>query len=293
MKYKGELALLTAATLYGFIGVFSRIISFNIPLFFQAWSRNVLAVLLIFGVIKIFGGWKKLKPGDFKWFALRSLGGFISFLAFYIGFIYLDFSTNYFISYAAATITGYLLGYLFFKEKLNQVKLISLGLSIIGLFLIFRVNLDLDKTIYLILSAVAGITLSVWTILSKKISGTYSNLQMNLIDSIFAMAFPLSLSLIFREQWSWPTLGWLWGANLLFACLFIAVGFLIVYGFKKVEAQKGSLILLFDIIVGVFLGFILFKETVSLPALVGGALIVAAMILPNIKFKKSHLRSVV
>ena len=282
----GSLALFLAATLYGFIGVFSRIISFNIPLFFQAWSRNVLAVLLIFGLVKIFGGWKKLKPGDFKWFALRGLGGFISFLAFYISFIYLDFSTTYFISYAAATIAGYLLGYLFFKEKLNQVKLISLGLSIIGLFLIFRVNLNLDKSIYLVLSAVGGITLSIWTVFSKKISGIYSNLQMNLIDSIFALSFPLSLSLILREQWSWPTLSWLWGANLLFPCLFIPVRFLIVYGFKKVEAQKGSLILLFDIVVGLLLGLILFKENVSLPALMGGALIVAAMIFPNINLKE-------
>ncbi len=290
MKYKGELALLIAAALYGFFGVFSRIINFNLPLFFQAWTRNVLATLIIFALVKFFGRWKKIKPGHIKWFIFRGLGGFISFISLYIGFIYLDFSTNYFISYATATITGYLFGYLFFKEKLTRVNLMALLLSTIGLYLIFKITLRADKLIYLLISALGGIATSVWMVFSKKISGTYSNLQLNMVDSILALALPFALSVIFKEPWTLPALNWLWGANLLFAGLFMATGFLIVYGFSKVEAQKGSLILLFDILVGILLGYIMFHETISLQAFFGGLFILAAMILPNIKksWKKCH-----
>jgi|SRR3989344_6879610 len=285
MKYKGEVALLTAAALYGFFGVFSRVISFNIPLFFQQWTRNILATLIILALVKIFGRWKKIKRVDVKWFILRGLGGQISFISLYIGFIYLDFATNYFISYSTATIAGYIFGYLFFKEKLTRVNLVALILSMIGLLLIFRISLHADKLIYLLISTIGGITTSVWMVFSKKISGTYSNLQLNMVDSVLALALPFILSVIFKEKWTLPALNWLWGANLLFAGLFMATSFLIVFGFKYVEAQKGSLILLFDILVGVLLGYIIFHETISLPASVGGLFILAAMILPNLKFK--------
>lgn len=59
-----------------------------------------------------------------------------------------------------------------------------------------------------------------------------------------------------------------------------------VYGFKRVEAQIGSLILLFDIIFGIILGYIIFKESISFTALIGGSMILAAIILPNIRMKK-------
>ncbi len=286
MKFKGEIALLICAVLYGMFGVFSRIISFNIPLFFQAWSRNIVSILLIFVLLKLFSRWKKVKKSDVKWFILRSVGGFISFISLYLGFIYLDFSTNYFISYATATIAGYTFGYLFFKEKLTKVNLNALILSMLGLLLVFQVNLQAEKILYLLLSAIGGITTSVWTVFSKKISGTYSNLQMNLIDSVFAFSFPFALSIIYRETWVMPTLSWIWVANWLFGLMFLLTAFLIVYGFKYVDAQRGSLILLFDIVIGVFLGYLVFKEAISLQEIMGGLLIIAAMILPNIKFAK-------
>lgn len=289
MKYKGELALLATAVMYGLFGVFSRIISFNIPLFYQMWTRNVFGIVVMLIIFKIFGSWKKIKSQDLIWFCLRSLGGFISFIGIYIGFIYLDFATNYFVSYAAATIAGYGFGYWLLREKITRVNLFSLALSLLGLALIFKASWQPDRLLYLLISIIGGMATSIWTVGSKKISGTYSNLQLNLVDSVLALVLPFILSLIFREAWGWPQLNFLWLASLLFQLIFIVIGFLIVYGFKYVDAQKGSLILLFDIIVGIILGYLVFHEAVSPAKFFGGSLILAAMILPNLKLNRFKL----
>lgn len=286
MKYKGELALLVTAIMYGLFGVFSRIISFNIPLFYQMWSRNVFGIVVMLIIFKLFGSWQKIKPRDIIWFFLRSLGGFISFIGIYLGFIYLDFATNYFVSYAAATIAGYGFGVWLLREKLTRINLISLALSLLGLSLIFKASWQPERLLYLLISTIGGLATSVWTVGSKKISGSYSNLQLNLVDSVLALILPFILSLIFREEWGWPQLNFLWLASLLFQLIFIVIGFLIVYGFKYVDAQRGSLILLFDIIVGIILGYLVFHEAVSPVKFFGGSLILTAMILPHLKLNR-------
>ena len=82
-----------------------------------------------------------------------------------------------------------------------------------------------------------------------------------------------------------PNFSQVWLLTGLFAVMFLIIGLLIVYGFSKVEAQIGSLILLFDIVVGILLGYLIFHEAITLPALLGGLFILAAMILPNLKLK--------
>lgn len=68
--------------------------------------------------------------------------------------------------------------------------------------------------------------------------------------------------------------------------MFLTTGQLMIYGFKYVEAQTGSLIMLAEVVFGVFLGFIFYKETISFTTLLGGMAIIAAIILPEIKRKK-------
>ena len=57
---------------------------------------------------------------------------------------------------------------------------------------------------------------------------------------------------------------------------------LTLYGFKFIDAHKGSIILLSEIVFGVLFGFILFKELLNITTVFGGLLIMIAAVLPNI-----------
>lgn len=289
-KYKGELAIFAAALLYGLFGVFSRLISFSIPLFYQQWVRNIFALFIILILIMFFRGWKKLERQDIKWFVLRSTCGLIGFVGAYVAFTKISIGTTYFVAYASAAICGYLVGKFMFGEKLDKVSIISLIFALIGLILIYAVNFNTHNAIYLLGALAAGVTTPGWTAFSKKISGTYSNLQLNFMDALYTTLVPFTISLILREKWVPITFSLIWVEVFLFAAMFMVIGFLIVYGFRYVEAQTGTLILLFEIIAGVILAYIFFKETVPLQSLGGGALIILAIAVQTRKLELLYNR---
>jgi drug/metabolite transporter (DMT)-like permease len=62
---------------------------------------------------------------------------------------------------------------------------------------------------------------------------------------------------------------------------FIGTG-LIIYGFKHIEAHKGSIVLLSEIIFSVLFGTLIFNELLNFTTILGGILIMLAGILPNV-----------
>ena len=118
-----------------------------------------------------------------------------------------------------------------------------------------------------------------WSAFSKKISATYSNLQLNLIDSLYAAVFPFAISLFIHELWVPIEFNALWISTFFLGLMFVVNGLLIVYGFSKVSVQTGSIILLFEIIAGISFGYLFFQESLSLMGLVGGSFIVGAIVI--------------
>ncbi len=287
MNYRGEIALITAGILYGFFGVFTKLIGFSIPMFYQAWVR-CLGALIMLAPIAFFlkGHWRKIAPKDHVWFFLRSFCGFISFLTIYIAFIKLDIGTAYFLTYASSMIVGYILGIVLFQEKLTKSGILAFTLSFIALSLIYSVHIQGDTLLYVILAIISGAFSPGWNVFSKKISSSYSILQLNVVDTAYAFVFPFITSLLLREPWtpiSW-TPAWIYSC--LLGCLFMSTGFLIVYGFKKVSAQTGMILMLIEIVAGIIFGYLFFTEMPSFGSFVGGGLIILAMLIRT--FAKDH-----
>jgi drug/metabolite transporter (DMT)-like permease len=280
-KRRGELSLLTAAILYGFFGVLAKIIRFDIPIFYQSWVRNFFATILLVALMVLLKKGKRVERKDIKWFFLRTFCGFVSFISLYSAFTGVDIGTAYFSFYAATVVSGFIVGRMFFGERVKRTAIFSLILSVIGLSLIFTARYNTERIYFIALAFLSGLVLPGWNIFSKKISHSYSNLQCNVIDSIFAAILPLIMSLILHERWTPIQLNVVWAEIFFLGLMFVAVGFLIVYGFKHVKAQEGTLILLFEVIAGMLFAYLFFHEAVSLQSFIGGAMIMGAIILRN------------
>lgn len=285
-KLVGVSSLLLATLLYSTFGIFSRVVAFNLPIFFQNWSRALLESLVLGLFILFLKKWTKVSLKDFFWIALREIGAIFAFFGPYIAFLYLSFGTTYFVFYAGSTIGGYFLGKVFFKEKIDRQRIVSLFLALIGLCLIYSINISSGKTIYVLISFLGGLGVSIWNIFSKKISHKYSALQLNFLDLFLYFVIMFILSLVLREVWPAPNTSTPFVVNLLYAFIFLPTGQLIIYGFRHLDAHVGSLIMLTEILFGVFIGLFVYKESVSLMTWIGGILIVSSMILPEIKIKK-------
>lgn len=282
-KAKGIGALVLAAVLFGSVGVFSRFIGFAIPVFYQQLVRYVLTLCVLALFVTRRQRWKRVQTRDWGWIVLRGLGGFVGFVAVYIAFIYLDFGTNYFIASAATAISGYLLGRILCNEKVTRLMLVSLLIALIGLYFVYSANLEFTKFPFLVLSFFSGIGGALWNVVSKKISNTYSNSQVVFLDVAIDAIAAFVVSILFAEHWVLPAPDAAWLALTALTFALIGANVLVVYGFKRVEANLGSLVLLLDIVAALIFGALLFAEIPSGLTLAGGSLIVIATALPSVK----------
>lgn len=280
---RGAGALFTSAFIYGFFGILTRLVGFKLPLFYASAVRNILLTAILLVMVLTAKQWKNVGKKDFLWMLFRSCGGIISFIGSYFSMFYIEIGTAYFIFFAGSTVMGYVLGKIMFKEKITRIKWLSFFLSILGLALIYSFNFKPDKILYGWVAFAGGLGVAIWNAFSKKVSDKYSTTQLNLIDTANFVIIEIVISLLLRETWVMPEFSLLWFYMFLFVLMFLVTGQLMIIGFKHLDVSIGSLIILTEAIFGIVLSFLFFKETISAGAILGGILILCAIILPEMK----------
>ena len=220
---------------------------------------------------------------QWRWTALRSVFDLGATTMAFIAFNHLPLGTVYFIFYSGSTIGGYLLGKFLFHEELSKLKWLALLLCMFGLAFIYSVTLQ-GNPFYYLLSLASGICVSFWNVLSKKLPSSLEPAQVSMADNILAASFGFLVSLLLRETWIIPSLSIPWRAVYVSGVLQVVTGLLVVIGFRKVEAQVGSLVMLTEILFGIIFGFVLYREVINLTTLIGGGFILGGIILPELHF---------
>lgn len=284
---RGSGLLLAAAFLYGLYGVYSRFIGEDFGSFFTIGVRATIMSILLIAYVFLSHRWKPVDKKDIKWFAAMILPGIIAIVSVFIAFNHLPVGTVYFTLYASSTLFSYLIGKLFFEEKINKIKLTSLLICLMGLLVIFRETMGKGEMFYLFLAIVVGLGTAAWNIFSKKVTAKYSLIQVLTIDSLITVVVALPVAIILSEPVSLPSLTTPWLVVLVFALTSITTSLLTIGGFKLVEAQKGSLIMLSEPVFGALFGYLFFKETVSSLFTLGALLIMVGMVLPILNEDKT------
>lgn len=279
---QGGISLLSAAILYSFYGMFSRIVGIGFGQVFQITARYSIMFIFFFFYVILRKKWRKIDKKDYIWFFLMIIPGLVGATLVFIVFNHLPLGIAYFILYAALTLGSYLLGYLLFKEKLTKIKLYSLIIGLSGLYLIFTDSLKLGKTFYIGLMVVAGLAAAAWNIVSKKISTKYSINQILLIDSLIGILISLPIAIMLKEPVSLPTFSTPWLGITAFALTAIAASIFTVNGFKYLQAQIGSLIMLTEPFFAALVGWLLYQEILTPYTFIGGLLIMIGASLPGL-----------
>lgn len=286
-EIKGEFALFGAAFFFSLYGVWVRFISSEFSVLFQIWTRTAIPLVIFVIIGLITKQFKKIEKSDYKWFFVVALSATLMNFPYYLAVLYLPLGTAMFILYALSTIVGYILGSLMFKEKLNATKIISLGLSLVGLILLYKGSLEFVKNINLFWAILSGILYGVYFTTTKTISNKYSVIQIDSFYFLINTLVYLVIALVIHDRFYANFISISWLFNFIYIVTIMATGILVVYGFRYVEAQKGSLILLAELPFVLILGFFLFKETPGILNVIGALLILIAMVLPNLNLYRT------
>lgn len=274
--------ILASALCFALNGVFARILGHEFGVFYQGWVRSaiILAVML---PIAILGKYiKPIQKAHRKWFAITMIFTVFSQAPIYFAFNHLTLGTATFIFYGIFLITTYVIGWLFLGEKITKIKVASFALSLVGIFLTFGLSLAIFSLGAMLLAALSGIASGGEIATSKKSTDRYSSIQLTVYSWILILITHLPLSLITQERQLVPALNSGWFAMLGYSFSGMLAFWLVIEGFKYVDASIGGLIGLLEIVFATIFGVIFFQDQLTFGVIFGGIIILAAAILPDV-----------
>ncbi len=289
---KGSLFITIAALMYGFYGVFFRLLE-GYDVFYSTYVRSfvIVAILLIMGLYQ--KSFKKIDKEDFKGYAIVLLFTVFTVAPVTYAYRYLELGTASFLFYASLTISSYIFGGLFFAEKFDSIKIISLVLSLVGMIFVFAVKIPQGLLFPVLMCILNGLASSGEIVFSKYISAKYSGIQITLLVFLAIAVTHLVISLLLGENQNLNLLTVDLFLLLLFSICAIIGMVAVIAGFKLLEPSIGAIIGLSEIVFTFILGVLFFNDKIGAQILIGGLIIVIAAALPNIydlyilKFSKS------
>lgn len=279
---RGYILILLAALLFGTYGIWSRLMGDTFAPFYQAWVRSIIIILIMLPFMIANKSFKKIKKEDWP-----ALGIFISFCIFtqvplYFAFNNAPIGTVQLLFYSMFVITAYFVSRFYLGETISRIKIISIILAFLGLVLLFSNAVLVFAPLGLGLAMLNGVASGGEVSSSKKIEAKYPPALVIFWGWIFTILTHLPISLLIGEK-QVPIhfdRAWMW--LLIYAFVNAAAFWLVIEGFRHVDASIGSLIGLMEVIFGVLFGAIFFKEALTWSVWAGGSLIVSAAMLPDL-----------
>jgi len=280
-RAQGYILVLLSTVAFASYGVWAKLLGDTYGVFTQAWTRALIVsiILLVAGLLT-----KQLKPiakKDIKWVAVYTGFSLLTVAPIYYAFIKLGIGTATILFYAAYMVASYLIGRLFFKEKITVAKVVAMLMAILGMIMVFGIELAGASALALILAVINGIASGGEVSFTKKVSDKYSVIQLTLITwvvvfvSHFIAAVVVGESLFPRQSLQSST------GILLYGVVAMVALWLVVAAYRKIEPGIGGLIGTLEVPFAVLFGVVFFGEHLALQAIIGGLLIFVAAAIPD------------
>lgn len=293
MKNRYVVSVILAGSLWGFMGFFRRTLdSMGISAVGCIAVRCVFAALL-FGIVLLVRDREafKVKPADL-WIFFGS--GIVSLLVF--GVCY--FKAMDHMSLSAAAILLYtapcfviLFSALLFKEKLTGQKFFAMLLAFAGCCLVSGIGSGAHITpVGLALGLASGVCYALYSIFSRfALNRGYSSLTINFYSCLLAA---IGATIIGGTDYvpvicaSVPDFGFAFATGLV-TCFLPYL--LYTRGLVGLENGKASIMASIEPVVATVVGVVIYNEALTALSTLGIALVLAAIVLLNVKVKKAKV----
>ena len=293
MEKKAYLNIIAAATLWGCIGIFLKLLSAaGFSSMENVAIRSTLSAL-IYGIYLAFRDPSALKISPRHWYYFFGSG--VCSLVF---FNWCYFNTISRSSMAVAAVLLYtspvfvtFLSAIFFRESITRLKLCALALTFAGCALVtglFPLGQQSLSPSTLLLGLGAGFGYGLYSIFCKFALVRYQSSTVTFYTFLFAALASLPLSGIFRHL---PLLlDWKAAAGGLGISVLCCILPYLLYteGLNHAEAGKAAIMATIEPFVAALIGIFIFREDITPFKLSGMALIFFAILLLNRPAKKIH-----
>jgi drug/metabolite transporter (DMT)-like permease len=173
------------------------------------------------------------------------------------------------------------LGALVLGEHVPLRRWLAMGVALVGVVVIVGAPSGGPGTVLgVVLLLVAGVCWALYTVGSASLLRRYSALTVvTLACTVGALAsLPVAIAAGLHAAHPWPTDLAEWGEVLYISVVGMAVAFFLwVWGFTKVSASRGGVLLLFQPLVGMILGVAILGEQLGPVTILGSVLVCAGV----------------
>ena len=285
MKGSGLVAI--SAFFFATYGVWSKLMAGTFGEFNQAIIKAIILLTLLLPIGIKLGWYKKISRQDWKWFIAIALSGGLNQAPYYFGFMHLTVGTATLLFYTALTLGSYIIGAVFFSEKIDWGKQLAFLMAVGGLVIIYKFQLGSGQLWPAICTIFAGLMGATGVALSKKLSSNYSEIQIITGYLVAMIILNPIFSIIAGETMPVLSLTTPWMAQMGYAVSYILANTAVVAGFRHLDPSIGALVGLLEVIFAAIFGIVIFSEVLTWQLVIGGGLILMAMSLPElVKLKK-------
>lgn len=279
----GILFLLLAAFLYSIMPVLIRILGGGgIPPVSQVFLRYIVAfvaALIYYSLTKKTKFALPKKHIPLLLFA-TIVGYGLCNLFYTVAILNTQVSNALFLFYTFAIIAP-ILGFILLKDKVNKFNIISLILSSIALFLLFQPNSVSTWKIGGVFALLSAFSQAGYLLSRKKLIDYPANYMM-LANTFFGVITVGILTLIFEPTFYQEAIHHVtvntWIVTIVFGIDNFFAWLAMTKGFEYFHATSSSVILLSELVMGVFFAFLFFHEIPTYATFAGGILILIASI---------------
>lgn len=278
---KGFFSLLMVGLLFGLSGPLAKLLSDS----FSAYEAVVLrfgVALLIALVINFFIKNKISFIGiPKKTLTLFSISFPVSVILFVLSIYNTKVTISIFTYYIADSITSFLIGFFFLREKIDKNKLIGLLLLIVSLGFFTNIIQDFSLTIGMLFGLLSGVTNAIASYYKKIIKGKTTVLSLTILQTISgvviaSIAMIASGSVFVRSVTSIDVV-----ITILYGIVFLIITYLMIYGFQNFNLNLGSIVVSSELIFGPIFAYFILNEIITKPEFVGSAFVIIAIFISN------------
>lgn len=272
-------ALHIGALMFGLTGVFGKLASASPSVI--VFGRGLFAVIALafFARFASDTAWKTLRRNDWARLILAGVLLAAHWVSFFIAVKVagVAVATLGFASFPAFTV---ILEGLLFRERIRSNEIILVVLVTVGLVLVTpEFNLASEATAGLLWAVLSGLTFSLLSLVnrisSKNVPPVQAALYQNLIVALCLL--PVAAP----ELGSVPALDWLWIGLLGVFCTGLAHS-LFVASLGVIKARTAAVVFAMEPVYGITFAWLLFAEIPTLSMLLGGALIIIAIVVSGL-----------
>jgi drug/metabolite transporter (DMT)-like permease len=281
-KFVGPGSLLLVGILFGLSGVMAKYLSSSLNPYQVVEYRFAIALLAALVLIVVLR--KKIQFGnhDKKALVLFAVSFPISVILFTLAIFNTSVALAVFSFYIATLVSSFVLGRVFFGERIHVYKQVAFGLVLLAL-LVFTDPLDSSTLgIGFVFGLLSGVVQGVASSFQKKLSGATDKLSLLVLQTASGMVLAAIVLLAIQEPLVASLTGFEWLVAAVFGMSMLAISYLFLVGFKYTNLNTGSILVSSELFFGPLFAFLLLGEGLGIRTIIGGILIGVATIFSHI-----------